>query len=64
MRTPVLAANWKMHKTVAEATAFTTAFLPKVADVTDAVRRAFAARGFADPHVFSVTAASGAGRDA
>ena len=35
MRTPVLAANWKMHKTVAEATAFTTAFLPKVADVTD-----------------------------
>ena len=36
MRTPVLAANWKMHKTVAEATAFTTAFLPLVADVDDA----------------------------
>lgn len=36
MRTPVLAANWKMHKTVAEATAFTAIFLPKVADVTDA----------------------------
>ena len=36
MRTPVLAANWKMHKTVAEATAFTTAFLPLVADVADA----------------------------
>jgi len=36
MRTPVLAANWKMHKTVAEATAFTTAFLPVVADVDDA----------------------------
>ncbi len=35
----------------------------KVADVTDAVRRAFAARGFADPHLFSVTAAAGAGRD-
>ena len=36
MRTPVLAANWKMHKTVAEATAFTTAFLPLVTDVADA----------------------------
>lgn len=36
MRTPVLAANWKMHKTVAEAAAFTTAFLPLVADVDDA----------------------------
>ena len=36
MRTPVLAANWKMHKTVAEATAFTTAFLPLVAEVDDA----------------------------
>jgi triosephosphate isomerase len=36
MRKPVLAANWKMHKTVAEATAFTTAFLPLVADVDDA----------------------------
>ena len=35
-----------------------------VADVTDAVRRAFAARGFAAPHVFSVTAATGAGCDA
>ena len=36
MRTPMLAANWKMHKTVAEATAFTTAFLPLVAGVDDA----------------------------
>ena len=36
MRTPVLAANWKMHKTVAEATAFTGAFLPLVAGVDDA----------------------------
>ena len=36
MRTPVLAANWKMHKTVDEATAFTAAFLPLVADVDDA----------------------------
>ena len=36
MRTPLLAANWKMHKTVAEATAFTTAFLPLVAGVDDA----------------------------
>ena len=36
MRTPVLAANWKMHKTVAEAAAFTRAFLPLVAEVDDA----------------------------
>ena len=36
MRTPLLAANWKMHKTVAEATSFTTAFLPLVAGVDDA----------------------------
>ena len=36
MRTPVLAANWKMHMTVAEATTFTTAFLPLVAGVADA----------------------------
>jgi len=31
VRTPILAANWKMHKTVAEAVAFAEAFLPKVA---------------------------------
>ena len=36
MRRPVLAANWKMHKTVAEAAAFTTTFLPLVAEVDDA----------------------------
>lgn len=36
MRTPMLAANWKMHKTIAEADAFTTTFLPLVADVADA----------------------------
>jgi triosephosphate isomerase (TIM) len=30
MRTPVIAANWKMHKTTAEATAFVTEFLTKV----------------------------------
>ena len=36
MRIPVLAANWKMHKTVAEATAFTDAFLPMVAGVDGA----------------------------
>ncbi len=36
MRTPMLAANWKMHKTVAEATAFTDAFLPLAAGVDDA----------------------------
>jgi len=32
MRRPILAANWKMHKTGAEATAFAKAFLPLVAD--------------------------------
>ena len=35
MRTPVLAANWKMHKTVEEAIAFTTAFRERVKDMTD-----------------------------
>jgi triosephosphate isomerase len=30
MRVPVLAANWKMHKTVAEAVAFARAFTPLV----------------------------------
>jgi triosephosphate isomerase len=33
MRTPILAANWKMHKTVGEAIAFVEDFLPRVADV-------------------------------
>ena len=36
MRTPVLAANWKMHKTIAEAVAFTEAFLPLAADADHA----------------------------
>ena len=36
MRTPVLAANWKMHKTIAEAVAFTEAFLPLAADANHA----------------------------
>ena len=35
-RTPVLAANWKMHKTIKEAVNFTEAFLPKVATTTNA----------------------------
>jgi triosephosphate isomerase len=30
-RTPCLAANWKMHKTVAEAAAFVDALLPRIA---------------------------------
>ena len=30
-RTPLLAANWKMHKTVAESQAFAADFLPRVA---------------------------------
>jgi len=34
LRRPILAANWKMHKTVAEAEAFLAAFLPKVADAS------------------------------
>jgi triosephosphate isomerase len=33
VREPILAANWKMHKTVAEALAFVEAFLPEVAAV-------------------------------
>lgn len=32
MRRPVLAANWKMHKSVAEAAAFVGDFLPRVKD--------------------------------
>lgn len=32
MRRPILAANWKMHKTVGDALAFVEAFLPRVAD--------------------------------
>ena len=36
MRTPLLAANWKMHKTVPDAVAFVAAFAPRVAGVTDA----------------------------
>jgi triosephosphate isomerase (TIM) len=30
-RTPYIAANWKMHKTVAEATSFVDALLPRIA---------------------------------
>lgn len=36
MRRPILAANWKMHKTIGEAVAFAKAFAPLVADVTGA----------------------------
>jgi len=35
MRRPVLAANWKMHKTAREAEAFADAFLPRVARIDD-----------------------------
>ncbi len=35
-RRPLIAANWKMHKTVAEARAFLEAFLPLVRDVQGA----------------------------
>jgi triosephosphate isomerase len=34
-RIPLLAANWKMHKTVAEAQAFVADFLPRVAGLRD-----------------------------
>jgi triosephosphate isomerase len=34
-RVPLLAANWKMHKTRAEAESFLDAFLPAVEDVTE-----------------------------
>jgi triosephosphate isomerase len=36
MRTPILAANWKMHKTIAEAVAFAKAFVPLVKGVSTA----------------------------
>ena len=35
MRTPLVAANWKMHKTVDEALAYARAFRPLVAGVSD-----------------------------
>lgn len=35
MRKPVVAANWKMYKTVSEAKEFVTKFLPKVSNVSD-----------------------------
>jgi triosephosphate isomerase len=35
MRRPILAANWKMHKTIAEAVAFAKAFVPLVASAGD-----------------------------
>jgi triosephosphate isomerase len=34
-RTPYIAANWKMHKTIAETEAFLGEFLPRVADIDD-----------------------------
>lgn len=35
MRTPILAANWKMHKSVAETERFAAALLPLVGDLDD-----------------------------
>jgi triosephosphate isomerase len=35
MRRPILAANWKMHKTTAEAHSFAEEFLPLVKDATE-----------------------------
>lgn len=37
MRTPVVAANWKMNKTIREATAFVEAFIPMVRDLDNCV---------------------------
>ncbi len=34
-RKPIIAANWKMHKTLGEAVSWVEDFLPRVADVTD-----------------------------
>src|SRR6202011_2772478 len=44
-RTPLIAGNWKMHKTIAEAEAFVAALLPRLAttDVEVAVCPAFLA---------------------
>jgi triosephosphate isomerase len=36
MRRPILAANWKMHKTAAEAEAFVAGFLPLLGDLAGA----------------------------
>lgn len=35
MRKPILAGNWKMHKTIREANAFMEGFLPLVSNITD-----------------------------
>jgi triosephosphate isomerase len=35
MRTPLMAANWKMNKTIAETSAFFDAFIPAVKDAID-----------------------------
>ncbi len=35
MRTPIMAANWKMHKTVSETVAFLDSFMPKVRDLPE-----------------------------
>jgi triosephosphate isomerase (TIM) len=34
-RTPIIAANWKMHKTIEEAEAFLGDFLPRVAEMSE-----------------------------
>ena len=34
-RTPIISANWKMHKTIEEAEAFLGDFLPRVAEVSE-----------------------------
>lgn len=38
MRTPIIAGNWKMHKTLAESVEFVTALAPKIASYTGVER--------------------------
>ncbi|MEL6148041.1 MAG: triose-phosphate isomerase [Chloroflexota bacterium] len=38
MRTPIIAGNWKMHKTVDESVAFVTELLPAISDYTNVDR--------------------------
>jgi triosephosphate isomerase len=58
MRKPVIAGNWKMHKTSDEAVSFAGDFLPKVADV-DEVEIVLAPSYTSLPALLSAVAGSG-----
>lgn len=60
MRTPFVAANWKMHKTVQEAIDYASRFLPLVADIFD-VDIVLAPSFLALPALTSATASSRVG---